>query len=128
MSDRADAVVHLTELAVELDEKIGEYIGEWPSARISHARPSYLVSALRRELDTVDKDAEREARIAANAADREERITYTPFEIEMAKLRKARGYEGGHTPAEYRALVEAAQANMAPQSPEEVAKIMREAG
>jgi hypothetical protein len=130
MSDQTEALDLLVLQAQALESAIDDYLDEWTSARVSHARAgtTYLVSALRKESDEVIRKARREEEKAVVKVANEERHEFTRFEVEMAAMRKARGLPGGQTPAEYRALMAEARARMGPpQSQEEVDRIMREA-
>lgn len=121
----------LIEQAEALDRNLSLYLDGHPSARVSHARPTYLIAALRKEQEVIEAKAARRAELDAlrksGDAKRAESEEYTQFEIDMAAMRKQRGYEGGHTPAEYRAMVEANRA-IPKQSPEEAARVMRNGG
>lgn len=127
MADQDEALRGLIAAAIKLDDQIGDYLDEWPSARVSNARLTYIINSLRNESVKLEQKAERSARVAANAADRSVRMEYTKFEIEMAETHKARGWPLD-TPEKYRAAQQKAAGQMVEQSPEEVAKIMREAG
>jgi len=134
MNDQLEHLEDLLELVRDLDHRIDGYLDLYPSARVSHARPTYLASALRREQEVVSRKAERkeDPQSTTESLNREMRMEYTSHEIEMSAMRQKRNaldptkYIGGHTPAEYRAMVEALQSRPA-QTDDEIAKVMRSA-
>lgn len=117
----------LLELAEDLSEAIDDHLQSWGSARLAHARPSYLVSAIQREKDTLARRVERRSELAVQRAADAEQREYTVFEREMAANRAARGLTTGTTPESYRQLQQEAAARMVPQSQDELDRVMREA-
>lgn len=129
--DRLDEVLseldRLHRTATELMIAIDEYLQSWPSARLAHARPSYLIHAIEREKEALIATVERQSVLAAQKAADAEQREYTQFERDMAEIRKARGLTDGTTPADYRRLREENAAKHRPQSPEDLARVMKEA-
>jgi len=134
MNDQLEQLEDLLEQVKQLDRFIDGYLDLYPSARVSHARPTYLASALRREQESVSRKAERkeDPQSTRESLNREVRMEYTPHEIEMSAMRAERNaldptkYIGGHTPAEYRLMVKALLMWPA-QSETDIAKVMKEA-
>ena len=130
MTDRTEALEVVIEKATEIDYLLGEFLSEYASARVSHARAgvSYLISALRRDMEVVDKKAVRQAQIFEEAARNSDIHDYTDHERNMAAINKAKGIEWGDTPAKFRA---AREENMRtaprPQTQAEIDEVMRNA-